>query len=74
MSAIELGNGKEEIMTYAKHFLIGAMLLAVTASQSFAGFRLPNYIYRINRLEQAQSKAKADKKPLTFVYTNKSTK
>lgn len=49
------------------------LLLTCIVSLGWASFDIPGHVYRIGDLVQAQEEAKADGKPIVFLYSNEDT-
>jgi hypothetical protein len=53
--------------------LVTLLILTFSVSLSSAAFDIPNYVYRIDQLQQAKDKAKADKKQIVFLFSDEHT-
>jgi hypothetical protein len=53
--------------------LMGLLVLTFSASLASAAFDIPSHIYRIDQLQQAKEKAKAEDKQIVFLYSNENT-
>jgi hypothetical protein len=49
------------------------LVLTFSVSLSSAAFDIPSYVYRIDQLQQAKDKAKADKKQIVFLFSDEHT-
>jgi hypothetical protein len=53
--------------------IVVLMTAVLLSSQAVAGFRIDKSVYRMDKLESAQAKAKSEGKPMTFLYTDENT-
>ena len=53
--------------------LTSLIVMALIASSALAAFDIPSYVYRIDQLQQAIEKAKAENKQIVFLYSNANT-
>jgi len=53
--------------------LMTLLVLTFSVSLSSAAFDIPSYVYRIDQLQQAKDKAKADKKQIVFLFSDEHT-
>ena len=53
--------------------LMTLLVLTFSGSLSWAAFEIPKYVYRIDQLQQAKDKAKADKKQIVFIFSDERT-
>jgi hypothetical protein len=58
-----------------KYNIVLMILLVLTfcVTLSSAAFDIPRYVYRIDQLQQAKDKAKADKKQIVFLFSDERT-
>jgi hypothetical protein len=56
-----------------KIILMTLLVLTFSGSLSSAAFDIPKYVYRIDQLQQAEDKAKADKKQIVFLFSEERT-
>lgn len=53
--------------------LMTLLILTFSVSLPSAAFDIPSYVYRIDQLQQAKDKAKADKKQIVFLFSDERT-
>ena len=53
--------------------LMTLLVLTFSVSLTSAAFNIPSYVYRIDQLQQAKDKAKADKKQIVFLFSDEHT-
>lgn len=53
--------------------LMTLLVLTFSVPLSSAAFDIPSYVYRIDQLQQAKDKAKADKKQIVFLFSDEHT-
>jgi hypothetical protein len=53
--------------------LMTLLVLTFSGSLSSAAFDIPKYIFRMDQLQQAKDKAKADKKQVVFLFSDERT-
>ena len=56
-----------------KIVLMTLWVLTFSVSLTSAAFDIPKYVYRIDQLQQAKDKAKADKKQIVFLFSDERT-
>ncbi|MCD4820400.1 MAG: hypothetical protein K8S23_17105 [Candidatus Cloacimonetes bacterium] len=59
------------IFSKINFLLILLTLLVFSFAQ--ASFIIPNHVYEVSQLKAAQQKAKSNRKPITFIYSDKNT-
>lgn len=60
-------------MKWSRMVFMALLFLTCIASPGWASFDIPSHVYRIDDLAQAQEEAKADGKPIVFLYSNEDT-
>jgi hypothetical protein len=53
--------------------LMTLVVLTFSVSLPSAAFVIPSYVYRIDQLQQAKDKAKADQKQIVFIFSDEHT-
>jgi hypothetical protein len=53
--------------------LMTLLVLTFSGSLSSAAFDIPKYVYKIDQLQQAKDKAKAEKKQIVFLFSDERT-
>ena len=49
------------------------LLTFLVFSLAQASFEIPGHVYKVSQLKAAQQKAKSNREPITFIYSNKNT-
>src|SRR6056297_1876868 len=53
--------------------IVNIVIVMLFASKLMAGFEVEDSVFRMDKLQQAKEKAKAENLPLTFMYSNENT-